>query len=252
MSMPKEFENFSDLVQDALDDFGPQDESCFYQVLVETVRKFGPWRKDLVPDLVLSPTSHLPTFKARVGREIFPLIISSMLLVRTYWSGCHKYTFDSSLSGGTLTFDKSNRRTVQYWLGNVIDRLTALRREPPNLLQLGSTSCPILPDAQVPTLQHLIDHAVHLETNSQQLRLISHIYYCAAALREMCEIDNTENEILPHHRTPPHNGHIGLSARLTPRHQSHKPIYPPHHQQLAVIRYLAGGIQNRSHGRTRP
>ncbi|KAF8325052.1 uncharacterized protein EI90DRAFT_3238810 [Cantharellus anzutake] len=206
MSMPKEFESFSDLVQDALDDFGPQDESYFYRVLIETVQKFGPWRKDLVPDLVLSPMSHLPTFKARVGREIFPLIISSMLLVHTHWLGCHQYTFDSSLSGGTLTFDKSNRRTVQYWLGNVIDRLTALCREPPNLLQLGSTSCPILPDAQVPTLQHLINHAVHLETNSQHL--ISHIYYCAATLREMCEVgpleffsDNTESEILPHHQT---------------------------------------------------
>jgi hypothetical protein len=186
--MPQEFGTFVDLVRDALKEFRPPGgPGSTFHVLAQNVQGFDAWSKGTNPDTHLRPTT-FPTFKAAVARDIFPLITSSTLLVRTHWA---MDQLPPDTAAGLMPLELSlphdrDRRTVQYWSGKIPERLVALRQQFPGFLQITSPSFPSGNTA--PTTQELIDCASRLETTSQQLRMISHIYYCAAALREMGEL----------------------------------------------------------------
>ncbi|KAF8321885.1 uncharacterized protein EI90DRAFT_3157847 [Cantharellus anzutake] len=180
----QEFGTVVDLVYDALRDFRPPSGSIF-QVVAPNLQAFDAWRKGIKPRLHLCLSAPIPTFKTTVAREMFPLITSSILIVRAHWAH----------SDGTATdlmpldispFRHKDRRNVRYWSSKIPERIVALRERSPRYLDITSQSFPLGNTA--PTARELKDRASRLENTSQQLRTISHIYYCAAALREMREL----------------------------------------------------------------
>ncbi|KAF8312432.1 uncharacterized protein EI90DRAFT_3093584 [Cantharellus anzutake] len=184
--MPQEFETFVDLVHDALKKFRPPSRSIF-EPLAQNLQGFDAWRKGTKSDIHLCPSASSPTFKTTVAREIFPLIASSILIVRAHWADQHSSGAATELMALDIPLPyHGGRGTVQYWLSNIPERLVALRERFPRCLEITSQLFP--PGNKVPTARELIDYASRLETTSQQLRMITHIYYCAAALREMREL----------------------------------------------------------------
>ncbi|KAF8324608.1 uncharacterized protein EI90DRAFT_2329805 [Cantharellus anzutake] len=163
--MPQEFGAFVNLVHDALKEFRPPSGSIL-QLLMQNLQGFDAWRKGTRSDIHLCPFASPPTFKRKIARDIFPLITSSILVVRAHWA------MDQHSPGAAtdlMPLDISphhhgDRRTVPYWSSKIPERLVAL------------------------------------QTTSQRLRMMSHIYYCAAALKQMSELGPEEFFAL-HHRS---------------------------------------------------
>jgi hypothetical protein len=82
------------------------------------------------------------------------------------------------------------KRTVQYWVGKIPDRLINLRGRFDNLLQITPPSMSL--GNMPPTSTELHQRAAEFAKTSEQLRLISHIFYCAAGVKEMLELTPKE------------------------------------------------------------
>ena len=137
MAMPEEFKRFAELVIHVLDDFESQEESSLRHVLVKDVEGFHDWRGTVNADIHLCPLSSSSelAFNSRVARDIFPLILSSILMTRLHWM-----TDEASLNPQTselihvVPHEKLQKRNVQYWLGNITDSLISLCEPFPEIL----------------------------------------------------------------------------------------------------------------------
>jgi hypothetical protein len=187
--MPEEFNIYGTLVQTSLDGLRPVDDEadvCFS--LVRSLQTFAAWRDGVNRSIHLSPSALLPTFKTTFAKDIFPFVTASVLTIRARWM--HE-GFPSSLTPLTTPLDDDKeKRNIQYWLGKIPDRLIDLRDRFNNLLHITSPKLSL--DGGPITSQALQQHAVNLGKTSEQLRLISNIFYCAAGVREMVEMGPRE------------------------------------------------------------
>jgi len=181
MSIPPHFEELTAIVRNALEEFRSPTELDLHGV-AQDLLSFDRWETLVRPraGCHASRSGRLSISKS-VAPHIFPCITASLFMVRVHWMTDQQQTdFPGQIASVPLG---RTRRSIEYWLGNIPDRLIALRSRSLDFLQLRDP----FPLGPAPTSQQLIEYALHLDTNSEQYRLLSHIYFCAAAVRGMME-----------------------------------------------------------------
>jgi hypothetical protein len=186
--MPKKFSSFVSLIFED-EGFQPEDDSAL-GVLARSPETWDQW-------LTLGPKPHRhlstkfpePTFKRGAAREIFPRFTASMLAVRFHWMvddpPLDIVPIDSSWLA-SYPPPEVTKRSVWYWLSRIPERLVGLHGLFPGFFQLLASQN--LPHSPIHTSEELIQHRLRFDTGSQQLCLLSHVYYCAAALKNVVEL----------------------------------------------------------------
>jgi hypothetical protein len=183
MSTPQHFEELTITVRNVLEGFQSPGEEEF-QGLARDLVSFNHW-DNLVRPRAGQRTSQSGelSFPKSAAQHIFPCILSSLFMVRLHWM-LNEGQADLSERIATLPIGKT-KRGIDYWVGHVSNRLVELRSMPPDFLKLRDPFRS--DDIQHLTSEHLLQFASHLDTTSEQYRLLSHIYFCAAAVKGVRE-----------------------------------------------------------------
>ncbi|KAF8314139.1 uncharacterized protein EI90DRAFT_3136254 [Cantharellus anzutake] len=158
--MSQQFTELACTVRNALSEFQTPNELDL-QGLVEDASSFDAWVA-MARSEELSNSGQL-SFPKWMVPEVFPAITSSLFMVRVHWMMGHQ--------------------PDDLWDGSIV---SPSLRDP-----FAINGEPAL------TLQRLIEFASRLDTTSEQYRLLSNIYLCAAALKEMR--DEGALKFLPSH-----------------------------------------------------